>query len=167
MRGEEQLLENLSHSSDHPSAASWSAGDTALGWGWEAPRAESIPGSALMEIFIPSMLSRSESTNPSQGSGLAASLVPRSSLHGHDDRTSIEPQAPRMRGFAYGSQKLNACLDNVSLWLNLLDPIFGVSLADWTIVTGTMPLMKFRVREYRVWWVCSKREMTEHFIVLP
>jgi hypothetical protein len=41
MRGEVQLLENLLHASDLTSAASWSAGDAALGWGWEALRAES------------------------------------------------------------------------------------------------------------------------------
>jgi len=41
MRGEEQLLENRLYASNLPSAASWSAGDAALGWGWNALRAES------------------------------------------------------------------------------------------------------------------------------
>jgi uncharacterized protein YceK len=53
MRGEEQLLENLFHASDLPSMASRSAGDAALGWGWDALRAESIPGSALMDTSVP------------------------------------------------------------------------------------------------------------------
>lgn len=74
MRGEEQLLENFLHASNLTSVASWSAGDAAFGWSWEALRAESIPGSAL-------------STNPSQGALLSASLVPRSGLHKHMGNT--------------------------------------------------------------------------------
>ncbi|HEX4202971.1 MAG TPA: hypothetical protein VHZ51_01970 [Ktedonobacteraceae bacterium] len=68
--------------------ASWSAGDAVLGWGWKALRAESIPGSALMDTSVPAMLSRSESINPSQGSLLSASLVPRSSLHEYPGRAA-------------------------------------------------------------------------------
>ncbi|MBO0790526.1 MAG: hypothetical protein J2P36_06200 [Ktedonobacteraceae bacterium] len=49
-----------------------------------APRAT---GSALMSISVPRSLSGFESTNPMQGSGLAASLAPRSSLHERKGRT--------------------------------------------------------------------------------
>jgi hypothetical protein len=54
------------------------AGDAALDRGGRALRAESERGSALMSTIVLRSLSLFESTHPCQGSGLAASLAPRS-----------------------------------------------------------------------------------------
>jgi hypothetical protein len=51
-------------------------------------------GSALTSVPLSPVLSRFESTNPIQGSGLAASLAPHS-WHEHAGRTARKPQAPR------------------------------------------------------------------------
>ncbi len=58
-----------------------------------ALRAESDLGPALMSVTVPRSLSLCESTHPRQGSGRAASLAPRSSLHEHDGSTPTGPQA--------------------------------------------------------------------------
>jgi hypothetical protein len=60
----------------------------------ERYRAESDRGSALMSATASRSLSLFESSHPGQGSGLAASLAPRS-WHEQRSCTSNEPQALR------------------------------------------------------------------------
>jgi hypothetical protein len=70
-----------------------SAGDAALDWGGRALCAESERVSALMSASAPRSLSLCESGLPSQGSGRAASLVPRPGLHEHLDGASSSQDA--------------------------------------------------------------------------
>src|SRR5436305_8393887 len=93
-------------------------------------------------------LSLFESTHLRQGSSLAASLVPRSSLHEHSGHTCL---------------KLRGCL--MSLRLNPDNSVCGMFLSEWTIVTSTMTLMEIWIIKNRLWWFCSWRQMTEHLII--
>jgi len=60
--------------------------------------------------------------------------------------------------------KLRGCL--MSLRLDLDNAVCCLFLADGTIVTSTMSFMEVWILENRLWWLRSRRQMTEHLIIL-
>src|SRR5260370_40944308 len=54
----------------------------------------------------------------------------------------------------------------MSLRLDQDKPVRSLLHSDWPIVAGTMSFMEFWIRENRLWWLRSRRQMTEHLIIL-
>src|SRR5258708_40336073 len=54
----------------------------------------------------------------------------------------------------------------MSLRLDLNNSVRCMFLSDWAIVTSTMSFMEVWIIENRLWWLRSRRQMTEHLIIL-
>jgi hypothetical protein len=54
----------------------------------------------------------------------------------------------------------------MSLRLDLDNSVCCMFLSDWTIVTSTMSFMEVWIIENRLWWLRSRRQMTEYLIIL-